>query len=207
MKTLRAIALIFLAAISLAAQPVRYDTVPDNWKRPIGPYVEAPGNCGGGWYYVSPFNQQPWLKKCDDFQSPTQVTIPPGFEGIFGPAPKQSDFSTYPEYQRVRDQWLQDLKYFKQSGVPEWVTSPLMQEAFSVARAWKMGDPKCYEGRYGWMCRFSTSQVEKFEIPASLTFLNIHQAVAIYQVTLANVGVKLGQDEIHPFVSEHIFGY
>lgn len=183
----------------------RFKQVPEHWKQPIGPYRQAPPEHGGEWWLVNPFTTaEPWLNQ--GTTRPSEEP-PPGFVEIFGPRPKSSDFhnSTNPSllFRLATVQWEQDLRYFKQAGVPEWATPEQVSEAGVVAQKWDMGMPRFYEGRYGWMARFTESQIREFESSAWGLLNAIHVQVAAYQIRLIDRGII--PKKRHPFVPPHLW--
>ena len=169
-----------------------YETVPDHWKQPFGPYVQAPESFGGKWYYVSPFTgPEPWKR---DFPA---EELPEGFLEIFGPRPT-SDGKLPAVFQRERNQWLQDLKFFKSAGPPEWATAEQLEFAGKLYEEWGMGHPLYYEGRYGFMAAFVKSQLPDYETAAHQAIEYGHFVIAQYQISLRAQGKELVW--VHPFV-------
>ncbi len=180
-----------------------YPDPPEHWRAPMGPYRQAPAEYGGEWWYVYPFNPEPWLSTPVD-----APTLPDGFEEIFGAGPVSEDFRDFPNpsqaFRAARDLWAQDLKHFKQAGPPPWALGADLDASAAVFVAWDMGAPKHYEGRYGWMTRFPDSQFRDFEAAAWTAIQVTHLTVAQYQIRLAHADII--PNEKHPFVPSHIWG-
>ena len=178
------------------AQPniPHYETVPDAWKPPFGPYRQSPEGApfAGHWFYVSPFTgPDPWNR----MNPPEAEELPDGFEPIFGERP-------------IRDRvalvlWEQDLKYFKRAGTPEGYELDELQLAQGVLDFWDMGTAHHYEGRYGWMTRFPQSADPRYETPAYTAIKYTHFAVSGFQISLLHQGVR--PSVRHPFVPEFLF--
>ena len=184
---------------------LRFKQVPEPWKYPLGPYRQAPPEHGGEWWLVNPFTTaEPWLTQGI---APSPEVLPPGFVEIFGPRPKISDFSKSATpsllFRLATVQWEQDLRYFKQAGVPEWATAEQLASAAQVAQQWELGAPRFYEGRYGWMVRFPESQVKDFESSAWGILNAMHLQVAAYQLRLIDRG-GIPRNR-HPFVPPHVW--
>ena len=181
--------------------------VPDSWKHPAGPYHQAPAEYGGGWWYVSPFTgAEPW-KRLDAVNNPSAGGVggagaanqlPDGFAEVFGEKPMGPQYKNYREYQTAKIRWEQDLKYFKQAGVPPEVTPEKLEAITKTAEAWGMGAPKFYEGRYGWKVRFPDSAFPDHEVGLEGVTMGMHQSIARYQVRLVEAGIEPAQK--HPFV-------
>ncbi len=181
-----------------------YDTVPDHWKSPVGPYRQAPPEYGGRWYMVNPFTgPAPW--KNDRPREPE--TVPAGLEAIFGGRPEVRDFMDQPNpseaFRVATVGWEQDLKYFKSAGPPEWASGEEIELADGVSRFWDMGAPHFYEGRYGFMARFPQSKLPRFEATAWAVINAMHHEVSAYQIRLLNSGIQPEQQ--HPFVPPGLF--
>lgn len=176
----------------------RFDTVPDHWKYPEGPYRQAPAENGGQWWLVNPFGSaEPWLTQS---QKPKAEVLPLGFALIFGTRPQAKDYRGpgYPQtFQAATADWEQSLAQFKQAGPPEWATAAEIQAAGQVFEAWDMGRPYFYEGRYGWSARFPHSELPQFEVAARAALEQGHLVVAQYQLALLERGAV--PEKKHPF--------
>lgn len=179
-----------------------YESVPEHWRTPFGPYRQAPPEYGGRWYYVNPFTGlEPWKR-----DKPPARTIPPGFLEIFGPEPQANDYhgaGGNAAFQAARDLWLQDLKHFKQAGTPPGFSAEQISAAVATFEAWGMGRPRFYEGRYGWVAAFPDSQVPDFRAWAPGAIEATHQVIAQYQFRALSEGLEVEQE--HPFVPPRLF--
>ena len=182
-----------------------FETVPEPWKHPIGPYRQAPAEFGGRWYMVNPFTgPEPW--KNDTHVSQPEV-LPPGFEPIFGRCPKGSDFRDAPNpseaFRRATVEWEQELKYFRRAGPPEWASEHELELAAGVFSFWNMGAPHYFEGRYGFMCRLPESRLKSFDSPAYAAIKGTHHEVALYQIRMLQSGMV--PEKQHPFVPPQLW--
>jgi len=183
-----------------------FDDVSEAWKAPFGPYRQAPEEYGSKWYKVNPWTgPEPWKQAV----APTVgLTLPSGFEDIFGPRPQGEDFrdeiNPSRAFRVATVTWQQDLKYFKQAGAPEWLDDETLELIEDTTELWDMGVPYLYEGRYGWMARFpEAAPYVSFETTAWALANAVHQVVANFQI-------KLLQNELipavqHPFVPPRLF--
>jgi len=186
---------------------IHYAEVPEHWKHPFGPYRRAPAEFGGDWWLVNPFTTgDPWVTQLNKGGGSVE-TFPEGFEEIFGGRPKLADFLTSNNpseaYRVARDRFAQDLKYFKRAGAPAWLETSQLVNADETYRAWGLGLPRYYEGRYGFMGRFVNSQIRDFEAPAWTLIFGAHQLIAGYQMALLDRGVV--PEKRHPFVPPHLW--
>ncbi len=178
----------------------RFKEVPEHWQAPMGPYRQAPTEFGGEWWLVSPFTgEEPWRTQG---AAVAEKPAPEGFVEVFGERPRVSDFrgtaSPSAAFRAAMAQWEQDLRYFKRAGVPEWTDADAIAAASRVYVAWEMGTPRLYEGRYGWMARFTDSAAPDFEVPAFTAIEAPHLVVARYQIRRLEGG---DQPTVkHPFV-------
>jgi len=177
-----------------------FENVPDHWKQPLGPYRQAPSEYGGRWWMTNPFTgEQPWTRS-----APSAVTdsVPAGFEDIFGKRPQSQDFHSASNpslaFRMAITIWEQELTYFKKAGFPEWAPSSHWQDATAAFRFWGLGEPTHYEGRYGWMTRFTGAQIRDFECTTWTALHAAHLVVAQYQLRLLDEGIVPGIK--HPFV-------
>jgi hypothetical protein len=182
-----------------------FQQVPEHWKYPMGPYLQAPPEHGGEWWLVSPFTTpEPWLNQVN---SSRQETLPVGFVEIFGPRPTITGYKHTPNpslmLRAATVVWEQDLKYFKSASMPEWLTPAELADVERVAQHWGLGKPKYYEGRYGWMARFSDSEIKDFESSAWGAVNATHLLVAQYQLRLIDRGTI--PEKRHPFVPPHLW--
>jgi hypothetical protein len=183
----------------------RFEDVPEHWKHPEGPYRQAPEEYGGEWWLVNPFaSGTPWLTQS---QLVLEQPLPEGFEEIFGPRPKASDYSGPQSagiyFQAVLVDWQQNLRFFKRAGVPEWASEESITLAGDTFASWGMGRPRYYEGRYGWSARFIDSEIPEFESGARAALQNTHLLVAQYQLALLDRGIV--PERRHPFVPPHVW--
>ncbi|MCG8650847.1 MAG: hypothetical protein MI861_13495, partial [Pirellulales bacterium] len=160
----------------------RYKDIPEHWQAPMGPYRQAPPEFGGEWWLVSPFTgEEPWRTQGGGIAEPE---LPPGFLDAFGPRPRIRDFLNEPNpslaLRIATTAWKQALRYFKQAGIPEWTDAVAVAEAVRIFVAWNMREPVFYEGRYGWMARFSRSDVSSFQAPALTAIETPHLIVMRY---------------------------
>ena len=175
----------------------RYQDVPDAWKRPLGPYQQAPPEFGGEWWKVNPFTgPEPWRPV--EISSSPEPEIPDGFTEIFGTRPRASDFSSFRAYKAAELRWDQDLRFFQRSGIPEGFDQAQVDLAAGVFEKWDMGRPLFYEGRYGWMARFPDSAIPNFEANVTASLEVSHIVVAKYQTRQLLHGVTPAV--VHPFV-------
>jgi hypothetical protein len=181
--------------------------VPDSWKHPTGPYRQAPPEYGGGWWYTSPFaGQEPWKRAEAKLTTPTTgpdaprsaSNLPPGFAQVFGEKPMGPQYKNYREYQTAKARWEQDLRLFKQAGTPPGVSSKQLEDIAKTAKAWGMGEPQFYEGRYGWKARFPDSALPDHEVSIESLTMGMHQMIARYQIKCVHNGIEPA--ERHPFV-------
>lgn len=182
----------------------RFKDIPDHWKQPQGPYRQAPPEYGGEWWLVNPFTTaEPWRQQ----EAPAAEKLPEGFEEIFGLRPQSSDFHGFPNPSRTFRtavvEWERDLRHFKQAGKPEWASAEKLKAAAGVFRRWGMGEPRYYEGRYGWMARFSESEIPDFETAAWGAINVSHLTVAHYQIRLVDRGIV--PELRHPFVPPNVW--
>jgi len=183
----------------------RFETVPDHWKKPYGPYVQAPEEHGGEWWLINPFTSgEPWLQQTVGRK---EEKLPDGFVELFGRRPKAADFMGQRNLRRAFQAalilWRQDLKYFRESGTPPWTDAREIAAAAQVYRGWQMGEPKFYLGRYDWMARFVDSEIPDYD-SAAWTVINFpHLVVAQYQIRLVDSGTTPAQQ--HPFVPPHVW--
>ena len=166
-----------------------FENVPDHWKYPFGPYRQAPPEYGARWYMVNPFTgAEPWLN-----DEKVAKPLPPGFLEIFRARPTSDQFHNVPNgmeaFRVARNRWDQDRKHFKQAGVPPGVDPAELKSASAVFKFWGMGEPKFYEGRYGWKARFPESQIYNFEANLDGVFVGPHVLIAQYQIRLLEFGI------------------
>jgi hypothetical protein len=181
----------------------RFREVPESWKYPLGPYRQAPPEHGGEWWLVNPFTSaEPWRS-----QTAGTAALPVGFAELFGPRPKPVDFKDAPNpswsWRTAVDHWEQDLRNFKRAGLPEWVTLEELSVVEQATRAWGLGSPKFYEGKYGWMARFTESLIPDFEASAWGVVNVTHHVIAAYQLRLLERDVV--PNERHPFVPPQLW--
>lgn len=181
--------------------PAGKDDVPDSWKHPVGPYRQAPPEHGGQWWYVSPFTgEAPWTRFSAEAVAELKAKqaeankMPDGFLEVFGPKP-------HDRIERVK--WEQDLKYFKRPGPPPDVPPEKLEAIRQTTVEWGMGEPRWYEGRYGWYARFPQSAFPDHDVGLTGLTMGLHQAIARYQVKLIRRG-GVEPPTRHPFVPPHV---
>ncbi len=180
-----------------------YSEIPDHWKHPVGPYRQAPQESGGDWWLVNPFTgSEPWNN-----QPRPKESLPAGFVSIFGPRPQLADYLNTPNPSQTLKvavpRWEQDLRYFIQAGRPEWVTDEELARTTRTFEAWGLGEPMFYEGRYGFMVRFSDSLVKGFETSAWGAIRATQHVVATYQIRV--LGQGMAPEKRHPFVPPRLW--
>jgi len=182
----------------------RFEDVPDHWKAPTGPYHQAPPEYGGEWWFVNPFTgPEPWKR---EMRKRKKEELPRGFEEVFGPRPKPSDFpkrNRFSLWRTALTRWEQDLEFFKQAGVPEWADPEQVEQVTAIFEAWGMGAPKFYEGRFGWMARFPESPIDDHEVSAWGSLNTPHLHVSNFQVRLLQDGIV--PEMRHPFVPPQLW--
>lgn len=193
----------------------RFADVPESAKYPNGPYRQAPEEFGGEWWLTNPFTgTEPWRTQgaaasqsgggdATEPVDPDLVPLPDGFVEIFGERPRMADFDSRTEFTIAVGQWEQDLRHFKQAGAPPEFDPEKIGLASGVFAAWGLGEPKFYEGRYGWMARFPDSGFGDFEINANTAIEYTHQAVSSFQMRQLQQGVM--PIVRHPYVPPGLF--
>jgi hypothetical protein len=193
----------------------RFADVPESAKFPNGPYRQAPEEFGGEWWLTNPFTgTEPWRtqgsatspsggENTSEPVDPNLVPLPDGFVGIFGERPRMANFDSRTEFKIAVGQWEQDLRHFKQAGAPPEFDPEKIGLASGVFEAWGLGQPKFYEGRYGWMARFPDSGFADFEINANTAIEYTHQAVSSFQMRQLHDGIMPGVK--HPYVPPWLF--
>lgn len=165
-----------------------YKEVPDAWKSGpphFGPFTQAPPEYGGEWYYVGPFQQEPWKPVV-----PVTQAVDAAFLDIFGPKPR---------HRLLVPEWEQNRRYFKGVGIPPGFTQAQIEDVTERSVAWGLGRPRIFEGRYGWSARFPDSQIPDYEAANAIGFLMSPDVVfANYQTQLLMDGIV--PEKIHPFV-------
>ena len=176
-----------------------FETVPEHWKHPEGPYQQAPVQHGGHWWLVNPFGSTtPWLTQS---KPPKKEILPAGFEEVYGPRPQAQDFrgKGYPgNFQVALADWERNLKNFKGGGPPPWASEQAVIDATRVCEAWGLGKPRFFEGRYGWSAMFVAAEIPDFDAPAQQVIESTHLLVAQYQLALLAAGIV--PEKRHPFV-------
>lgn len=190
----------------------RFAAVPESAKYPNGPYRQAPQEFGGEWWLTNPFTgTEPWRTQGaatspsggGTTTEPDLAPLPDGFVQIFGERPKMADFDSRTDFKIAVGQWEQDLRHFKQAGPPPEFDQEKIGLASGVFEAWGLGEPKFYEGRYGWMARFPDSGFGDFEINANTAIEYTHQAVSSFQMRQLQEGVMPAVR--HPYVPPWLF--
>ena len=141
---------------------------------------------------------------------PSEVELPFGFVNIFGDRPQVRDFLGGYNPSRMHSiavrLWDQDLKYFKQVGLPlaegpEYASLTQFNLARALTENWDLGAPILYEGRYGWKAQFPDSLLPDFEVPADILLFQTHFAVSHYQIKLYQDSDPMNDPVTkHPFV-------
>lgn len=187
--------LLLVAVLACGALFAQKDSVPVEWQAPNGPYVQAPPDCGGKWFYVNPFNQRPWARFCTE-QPSTSRPLPPGFEDIFGPEPTRKDGESYLEFVKRQSPYLQRLSTFRGAGIPaDYPLAGNLAVASNSFKAFGISVPKCFQSRYDVNCYFKD---EDFEFPAGIVLGFPHMAISTIQMSQLESGVVPAK--IHPFV-------
>lgn len=114
---------------------------------------------------------------------------PEGFESVFGPRPNPNDFHDADNpslaYRVAITSWNDAKKNFKGTAdLPPDRSESEVQLAIDTYKAWGMGTPKFYEGRYGWFARFVESEIPDFEVRVEPTFFFVHNVIPSYQYRL-----------------------
>ena len=183
----------------------RFADVPDAVKHPMGPYRQAPAEHGGDWWLVNPFaGAEPWLRldAATALASAKSHAIdgPPEFIAVFGQRPVPDGLGDRAIERRIEViEWEQNLKHFKQAGIPEGFSEEQVRAAAALFQAWGVGEPAFYEGRYGWQARFANG----FEASPHAAIETPHLVIAGYQVRMAQQGLE--PSERHPFVPPHVW--
>jgi hypothetical protein len=198
----------FARAGHASATP-RFSSLPEAVKWPLGPYRQAPPEMGGEWWLVSPFTgEEPWLTQGTGGAEPPQAgpsqDIPEDFLAAFGSRPVRAPGISAEEHRVNVMRWEQDLKYFKQTGIPEGYAAEQVERAGDLFEAWGMGRPVFYEGRYGWQATFPALGQPRFETSVFAALEVSHLVVAGYQVRQSDRGEQAAQR--HPFVPPQVFG-
>lgn len=141
---------------------------------------------------------------------PSKEKLPFGFVEIFGDRPLVREFLETRNPSRYHSiaarLWDQDLKYFKQVGLPlsegpEFASLAQFNLANGVTEHWGMGKAILYEGRYGWKAQFPDSLLPDLEVPADTYLFNTHFAVTQYQAKLYQDDDLLNDPrDKHPFI-------
>ena len=141
---------------------------------------------------------------------PVEEDLPFGFVEIFGSRPQVREYLDTPRPSRFHSiaarLWDQDLKYFKQVGLPladgpEWASLSQFNLANGVTEHWGMGKAILYEGRYGWKAQFPDSLLPDLEVPVETFLFNTHFAVVLYQTKLYQDDDLLNDPrDKHPFI-------
>ena len=168
--------------------PVRFAEVPGHLKSPLGPYVQAPPESGGEWWYANPFiGPRPWLI----LEPRTEVpeTLPAGFEELFGPRPARTRTDNSVDFAAKTNQWEQSLKHFKGVGIPDGIEPAEIDALRDTMEKWGLGEPRFYEGRYGWRVRFPDSRAPSFEMNPKTLVTAPQLSVSMYQIRLLKDGI------------------
>ena len=177
-----------------------FENVPEHWRHPLGPYMKAPAEFGGRWWLVNPFvGIEPWRRGAE---APADEELPPGFAETFGQRPRSQDYhgSANPSlaFRVALGEWEQQLRHFVRAGYPGWAPEREWGLVLDALRFWGLGDPRHYEGRYGWMTRFPKAQIPDYEASTWTTLNAVHLVIAQYQLRLLDQGIV--PTVRHPFV-------
>jgi len=190
------------SASSEAPHLVRFQSVPEEAKFPVGSYQQAPEEQGGEWWFVNPFTGlQPWLR-VSQWESRPVETFPEGFIETFGPRPQRMEFPGYLEFQSARHIWEHKLEMFEGLGTPPEIAAEQLAGARGIFDEWGLGEAVFYEDRRGWRVRFSDAPGPPFEMGAQAAADSPHLAVALYQVKLLQGGIA--PQTRHPWIPEHL---
>lgn len=184
----RLTALLVIVAAFAVAQPRAFDcsVIPASQKPP---FIEAPSECGGGCYWVGPFNPRPWASRCTE--GPKTQNPPVDFVAVYGNPPKAGDFANYQDFQVARDKYSQDLRYFKGIHFPEGLTANDIAASVTYITSYGMGRPVVFEGRYGFMVRFKGIPLPDFELPFVTLKDSPGNVVSTYQMSLFYAGMPV----------------
>lgn len=168
-----------------------YETVPEHWKAPMGPYRQAPPDYGSKWYLVSPFTgPEPWLRDVPV----EQPTYPEGFIEIFGERPRD-------RFERV--EWEGRLDRYEADHFP---TGTDISDAAATFEFWGLGRMLPYRDKtFGLMVGFPDAAIKGYAVPMELALRATHLAIAGYQIDLLQDGVEIDEDSRHPFVPPRLF--
>lgn len=180
--------------------------VPDARKRVNGgTFEQAPdGPYAGEWFdtggIVSIFGggRKPW--ELAEQQAEGPAPLKPGFEDIFGPAPRVQDFPNALAYRVARNAHKQAHSRFIGVGVPGFVTHQQIDDANDVYAAYGMGPATYYQDADGWWARFlspSVGEGKYYEVPEGtvLSFRMAADTAARYaQLTAASFQVDVTID-------------
>ena len=129
--------------------------------------------------------------------------LPDGFEVIFGPRPKPSDFTGYRRNRKWRAgvvTWENAKRTFKGLGMPEGPNAQTINDANASAEFFEMGVPAYYENNYGFQVRFPDSQDSSFQTTFEAFTGAAHGHVIVsYQWGLTVDGIPIDANKIHPF--------
>jgi hypothetical protein len=179
---------------------IRFRSVPDWARHPLGPYRQAPEEYGGDWWQVNPFTgPEPW--RALDPPEPVE-DLPEGFERVFGPRPKRGDFANAREHRIARIEWEQEQKYFRGIGIPEGADEAALAEARQQFSAWGLGEPVFFQDRYGWRVRFPDSQIPNFGGSPNTAVTAPHILIANYQIQLLEQGIT--PERLHPWLPDQL---
>lgn len=178
-----------------------YDTVPEHWKKPFGPYRQAPAEYGGKWWFVYPFNQAPWLNA----QPVEPPTYPAGFLDTFGERPQAKDFPRFGvTYQMALTRWKQNLDVFEGAARDPRVSDAEWDNARTQFLAYSMGEPRPYQNKYGYWIRFPQSRIPWYEIDGYSPAADTGHEIARYQISLLMEGEQV--EKAHFFVPPQFLG-
>jgi hypothetical protein len=171
---------------------VRWASIPETSKAPLGPYRQAPPEFGGEWFFVNPFTgKTPW----DKLTPVPPAEMPEGFAELFGEErPSRKDDRLKGVTERALDTlqilWDRELKYFKRAGTPPDATAEELATADSLFTAWDMGSPSYYEGQHGWRAVFKDCLLPGWSCPAGSVLGDFagHMIVR-YQIDVVQAGL------------------
>lgn len=170
-----------------------YKEVPEHWKAPLGPYVQAPTEYGGEWWFVNPFTgPAPWITEMPKKEWPA------GFLDIF-PEPRLEMFMNAPNpsaaLAAARSDHISALTRFDglvDFDIPE---DPYL----NYLADWDMSFPwLVYKRRdIGRMVAFFSTPLGTWHASLGGLLYNVDHTIAQYQVDLEQAGLHDKITKIH----------